>query len=44
LVIENNIATEELEEIDDQAQKRVLEGKKAAWNAFVSPTKEEQKN
>jgi pyruvate/2-oxoglutarate/acetoin dehydrogenase E1 component/TPP-dependent pyruvate/acetoin dehydrogenase alpha subunit len=42
-MIENNLATtEELEEIDNQAKKDVLEGKKAAWAAFVSPTKEEQ--
>jgi pyruvate/2-oxoglutarate/acetoin dehydrogenase E1 component/TPP-dependent pyruvate/acetoin dehydrogenase alpha subunit len=43
-VIENNLATaEELDEIDNQAKKDVLEGKKLAWNAFVSPMKEEQK-
>jgi TPP-dependent pyruvate/acetoin dehydrogenase alpha subunit len=34
-LIDNNIATsEELEEIDNQAKKDVLEGKKAAWNAL----------
>lgn len=39
----NNIATaEELDVIDEQAKKDVLEGKKAAWNAFVSPIKAEQ--
>jgi len=39
-----NIATpEELEEMEEAAKKEVLEGKKAAWNAFVSPMKEEQK-
>lgn len=43
-LIENNLATaEELDEIDNQAKKEVLEGKKLAWNAFVSPMKEEQK-
>ena len=43
-LIENNLATaEELEEIDNQAKKDVLEGKKAAWIAFVTPMKEEQK-
>ncbi|WP_298393320.1 thiamine pyrophosphate-dependent enzyme [Flavobacterium sp.] len=43
-VIENNLATnEELEAIDNQIKKEVLEGKKAAWNAFVTPMKEEQK-
>lgn len=42
-MIENSIATtEELDEIDAQAKKDVLEGKKAAWSAFVSPIKEEQ--
>lgn len=42
-IIENNIATaEELDAIDSQAKKDVLEGKKAAWTAFVSPVKEEQ--
>ena len=43
-MIENNMATaEELDEIDNQAKKEVLEGKKAAWTAFTNPTKEEQK-
>ncbi len=43
-LIENNLATaEELEEIDNQAKKDVLEGKKAAWTAFVTPMKDEQK-
>lgn len=42
-LIENNIATaEEIEAIDTQAKKDVLEGKKAAWNAFVEPIKAEQ--
>lgn len=39
-----NIATpEELDEMDEAAKKEVLEGKKAAWNAYVTPMKEEQK-
>ena len=39
-----NIASpEELEAIDAQAKKDVLEGKKAAWNAFIEPIVEEQK-
>ena len=42
-LIENNLSTaEELEAIDEQAKKEVLEGKKAAWKAFVTPMKEEQ--
>jgi len=42
-LIENNLATaEELEAIDTQAKKDVLEGKKAAWSAFVEPIKSEQ--
>jgi pyruvate/2-oxoglutarate/acetoin dehydrogenase E1 component/TPP-dependent pyruvate/acetoin dehydrogenase alpha subunit len=39
-----NIASpEELNEIDQQAKKDVLEGKKAAWSAFINPIVEEQK-
>jgi len=39
-----NIASpEEIEEIDFQAKKEVLEAKKAAWNAFIDPIVEEQK-
>ncbi len=42
-LIENNLATdEELSEIDTEAKKNVMEGKKAAWLAFTSPMKEEQ--
>jgi pyruvate/2-oxoglutarate/acetoin dehydrogenase E1 component/TPP-dependent pyruvate/acetoin dehydrogenase alpha subunit len=42
-MIANTIAsTEELDEIDTIARKEVLEGKKAAWNAFVEPIKKEQ--
>jgi pyruvate/2-oxoglutarate/acetoin dehydrogenase E1 component/TPP-dependent pyruvate/acetoin dehydrogenase alpha subunit len=39
-----NIATpEELEEIDSNARKSVLDGKIAAWNAFIEPIVEEKK-
>ncbi|MCX6171287.1 MAG: thiamine pyrophosphate-dependent enzyme [Flavobacterium sp.] len=42
-LLENNIAsTEELDSIDSDSKKEVLEGKKAAWTAFVAPMKEEQ--
>ena len=42
-LLENNLATtEELDTIDNEAKKEVLEGKKAAWIAFVSPIKAEQ--
>ncbi len=38
-----NIASpEELDAIDEAIKKDVLEGKKAAWNAFVAPMKAEQ--
>ena len=41
--IENNIATEnEMEAIDLQSKKDVLEGKKSAWADFLAPIKEEQ--
>jgi len=39
-----SIATDEdLDAIDAQAKKEVLEGKKAAWEAFINPIKSEQK-
>jgi pyruvate/2-oxoglutarate/acetoin dehydrogenase E1 component/TPP-dependent pyruvate/acetoin dehydrogenase alpha subunit len=39
-----NIATpEEIEAIDIETKKEVLEGKKAAWKAFIEPIIEEQK-
>ena len=39
-----NIASpEEIDEIDANAKKEVLEGKKAAWNTFIKPIVEEQK-
>ena len=42
-LLQNDFATiEELEAIESDSKKEVLEGKKAAWTAFVSPMKEEQ--
>ena len=42
-MIANTIATsDELEEMENEAKKVVLEGKKAAWSAFVDPVKQEQ--
>ena len=42
-LVENGFSTaENLDSIASQAKKDVLEGKKAAWNAFVSPIKLEQ--
>ena len=42
-LLENELAsTEELETLEINSKKEVLEGKKAAWTAFVSPMKEEQ--
>lgn len=42
-MIANGIATaEELDAMDTQIKKEVLEGKKAAWTAFVEPIKKEQ--
>ncbi|HMI06725.1 MAG TPA: thiamine pyrophosphate-dependent enzyme, partial [Flavobacterium sp.] len=39
-----SIATaEEMDAIDAEVKKEVLEGKKAAWNAFLEPFKNEQK-
>jgi len=43
-MIANNIATEEeLNEIESSIKKEVRDGKKAAWDAFINPQKEEQK-
>ncbi|EDM43022.1 transketolase [unidentified eubacterium SCB49] len=43
-IIENNFATdEEITAIDKDIKKQVREGKKAAWEAFISPLKREQK-
>jgi len=42
-LLENNLATvEELDEIDNQAKKDVLEGKKNAWTNFTAPIKAER--
>ena len=42
-LIDNNLASaEELETIENESKKEVLEGKKAAWLAFVNPMKEEK--
>ncbi len=42
-ILENSLATEEeLVAIETQSKAEVLEGKKAAWSAFVEPIKEEQ--
>src|SRR5690554_907131 len=42
-MISNSIATDdELKDIEKVIKKEVLEGKKAAWNAFVQPLKQEQ--
>jgi len=43
-IIENNFATtDELDSLDTQLKKEVLEGKKAAWNAYLDPIKAERK-
>ncbi len=39
----NIVTPEELDELESAIKKEVLEGKKKAWEAFVSPMKEEQK-
>jgi len=42
-LLDNDLATaEELDNLENDCKKEVMEGKKAAWNAFVSPMKEEQ--
>lgn len=42
-LLENNLATaEELEQIDSEAKKAVLEGKKVAWANFINPIKSER--
>lgn len=42
-MIANNVATaEELDAIDTDLKKDVLEGKKAAWSAYLNPIKEER--
>ncbi|SHF88996.1 Pyruvate/2-oxoglutarate/acetoin dehydrogenase complex, dehydrogenase (E1) component [Salegentibacter echinorum] len=43
-IIENNISNdEELQQIEKEIKKRVREGKKTAWNNFLAPTREKQK-
>ena len=43
-IIENNISNnEELQQIEKEIKKRVREGKKTAWNNFLEPTREKQK-
>ncbi|WP_372473023.1 thiamine pyrophosphate-dependent enzyme [Capnocytophaga sp. ARDL2] len=42
-MIENEYAVaEELDKIDEELKKEVLEAKKAAWNAYLNPIKEER--
>lgn len=42
-LVDNDIATsEELDTLDENAKKEVLDAKKLAWTAFVTPMKEEQ--
>ncbi|QQX75921.1 MULTISPECIES: thiamine pyrophosphate-dependent enzyme [Aequorivita] len=42
-IISSDIATEEqLSEIEKEIKKKVRDGKKAAWEAFISPQKKEQ--
>jgi pyruvate/2-oxoglutarate/acetoin dehydrogenase E1 component/TPP-dependent pyruvate/acetoin dehydrogenase alpha subunit len=42
-LLANDLASvDELEAIEESSKKEVLEGKKAAWTAFVAPTKEER--
>ncbi|MFM2229459.1 MAG: hypothetical protein RL607_717 [Bacteroidota bacterium] len=43
-IIDSDLATaEDLDVLDEKIKKDVLEGKKAAWSAFINPIKEEQK-
>jgi len=44
-LLQNDLATvEELNTIETNSKKEVLEGKKVAWVAFISPMKEEQQD
>jgi len=43
MIATNMASQEELDEMETAIKKEVLEGKKAAWNAFVEPIKNEQK-
>lgn len=43
-ILENNFATEEeLSEVEKKIKKEVRDGKKAAWEAFLAPQRQEQK-
>ena len=43
-ILENNISTdEELQNIEKEIKRKVREGKKKAWNNYLQPTKEKQK-
>ncbi|WP_373056108.1 thiamine pyrophosphate-dependent enzyme [Zunongwangia sp. H14] len=43
-IIENNFASsEELEQLEKNIKKEVREGKKEAWNKYLQPTREKQK-
>ena len=42
-IISNNVASEqELQDLDAELKKDVLEGKKAAWSAYLNPIKQER--
>jgi len=44
-IIENNISTdEELQDIEKEIKREVREGKKAAWDNYLQPTKAKQKD
>lgn len=43
MIATNMASQEELDEMEATIKKQVLEGKKAAWNAFVEPIQKEQK-
>ncbi len=43
MIATNMASQEELDEMETVIKKEVLEGKKAAWNAFAEPIKNEQK-
>ena len=43
-ILDNNIAkAEELDKLEEEAKNEINEAKKAAWNAFMEPIKEEKK-
>lgn len=43
MIATNMASQEELDEIESEIKKQVLDGKKAAWSAFVEPIQKEQK-